>query len=277
MKLKADLLLGLSVKLINSLTRSARTANRFGLSDAREPKCLSLKEGDVVRVRSKEQILQTLDNHMKLGGCYFMDGMWQFCGRELVVEKRVNYFFDESSQKIYRPHDVVLLRDARCNGRIPCHAYTCQRSCLCFWKEAWLEKNELVPKANPLDREEPSQSIQNSRRDSNTGDTGDMREGDLVRVRTRKEIEETLDAEDSLDGCLFMEQMWRFCGSEYCIASRVEHFFDENAYLMSECRDIYILNEVNCSGKIPDLPQPCDRSCRILWKGKWLKKISEPS
>ncbi len=133
MKLKADLLLGLSTKLVNSLTRSAWGANRFGSLDAREHKCRSLKEGDVVRVRSKEQILQTLDNRMKLGGCYFMDGMWQFCGREMVVEKRVNCFFDELSRKIYKPHDVVLLRDARCHGRVPCQAHTCQRSCLCLW------------------------------------------------------------------------------------------------------------------------------------------------
>lgn len=276
MKLRADLLLGLGTKLVHSWAPSAWGTRRACLLDA-EHKCPSLKEGDVVRVRSREQILQTLDNRMKLGGCYFMDGMWQFCGREFVVEKRVDCFFDELSHKVYKPHDLVLLRDARCDGRVPCYARTCQRSCLCFWKEAWLEKSARIPEESPIHRKEPGQSIHNVQGDSNSDDTDEFREGDLVRVRSRKEIEESLDDEDSLDGCLFMEQMWECCGHEYRIAHRVQHFFDEHAYLMSQCRDVYILDGVNCSGKLADLSQPCDRSCCILWKGRWLEKTPKPS
>jgi hypothetical protein len=101
----------------------------------------SLKAGDIVRVRSKEQIMQTLDENKRLEGCYFRSDMWQYCGGEYKVFKRVDYFFDESSSKMRKARNMVLLEGLYCSGELPMYfKHRCDRSCFFFWKDAWLEK-----------------------------------------------------------------------------------------------------------------------------------------
>ena len=101
-----------------------------------------LKPGDLVRIRSKEQILQTLDKDNMLEGCYFMDEMWQYCGSQYKVFKRVDYFFDERGAKFYKACNTVLLKDLYCSGKLANLMPRCDRNCYVFWKEDWLEKIE---------------------------------------------------------------------------------------------------------------------------------------
>ena len=102
----------------------------------------NLKPGDLVRVRSKEQILQTLDKDNRLEGCYFMDEMWQYCGSQHRVLKRVEHFFDERGAKFYRARNTVLLQDMFCSGKLGNFMPRCDRNCYIFWREDWLEKIE---------------------------------------------------------------------------------------------------------------------------------------
>lgn len=99
-----------------------------------------LKPGDLVRVRSKEQILQTLDGNHTLEGCFFMDEMWQYCGSQHKILKRVNYFFDERAAKLYKARNIVLLEGVHCSGKQGNLMPRCDRNCYVFWKEDWLEK-----------------------------------------------------------------------------------------------------------------------------------------
>ena len=46
-----------------------------------------LRAGEWVRVRSKEEILATLDNNGQLEGLPFMPEMFAFCGREFRAFK----------------------------------------------------------------------------------------------------------------------------------------------------------------------------------------------
>lgn len=101
-----------------------------------------LKEGDIVEVRSKEQVLQTLDGNNRLDGCVFMDAMWQYCGTRQKVLKRVQYFFDEANSEMRKARDTVLLEGLLCSGKIPNWKHECDRSCFYFWKEGWLVKIE---------------------------------------------------------------------------------------------------------------------------------------
>ena len=101
-----------------------------------------LKPGDLVRVRSKQQILQTLDVEHRLQGCFFMDEMWQYCGTQHKVLKRVDYFFDERAAKMYKAQNVVLLDGVHCSGKQGNLMPRCDRNCYVFWKEDWLEKAE---------------------------------------------------------------------------------------------------------------------------------------
>ena len=99
-----------------------------------------LKAGDLVRVRSREEIMRTLDENMRLGGCAFMAEMWQYCGKEYRVAKTLEYFFDEASFRMLKARDLVLLEDLHCSGNVPIFSHRCDRYCLLFWKGAWLER-----------------------------------------------------------------------------------------------------------------------------------------
>lgn len=102
---------------------------------------MTIGAGDWVEVRSKEEILATLDEHGRLEGLPFMPQMTQYCGQRFQVFKRAGKTcseIDGPSGVTYvsrRLHDTVHL-EHRCDGR----AYGgCQAGCLIFWKEAWLK------------------------------------------------------------------------------------------------------------------------------------------
>jgi len=102
----------------------------------------SLKPGEVIRIRSKDQIVKTLDKNNKLEGCVFMNEMWQYCGSQQKVLKKVEFFFDECQFRMRKIRNVVLLEGLHCSGKIPAFRQKCDRFCYFFWKEAWLEKIE---------------------------------------------------------------------------------------------------------------------------------------
>jgi len=111
-------------------------------TDCKNFPSLSLMVGDLVRVRSKEQIMQTLDENKKLEGCVFMEEMWQYCGSEYKVIKKVDHFFDEAKFRMRRTRNIVLLEGLHCSGNLPIFTHKCDRHCFYFWKEAWLERKE---------------------------------------------------------------------------------------------------------------------------------------
>jgi hypothetical protein len=101
---------------------------------------LHLRAGDVVRVRSREEIARTLDAAGTFRGCGFMPNMYAFCGRELRVLKPVERFFDERRWRMLRCHNVVLLEGATCNPTFDADFRGCDRTCFLFWRTEWLER-----------------------------------------------------------------------------------------------------------------------------------------
>jgi hypothetical protein len=93
------------------------------------------KAGDWVEVRSKEDILATLDEKGQLEGMPFMPEMFRFCGQRFQVYKRAHKTCDTVFPvRGRRVHRAVHL-NTRCDGSA--HG-GCQAGCLIFWKEAWL-------------------------------------------------------------------------------------------------------------------------------------------
>jgi hypothetical protein len=93
--------------------------------------------GDWVEVRSKEEILRTLDKNGRLEELPFMPQMFKYCGQRFRVYKRAHKTCDTVSGRYVgrRLPDGVHL-EHRCDGQ----AYGgCQAGCLIFWKEAWLK------------------------------------------------------------------------------------------------------------------------------------------
>ena len=102
------------------------------------PQRLALKAGELAEVRSRKEILSTLDASGRLDNLPFMPEMFAYCGRQLRVYKRAHKTCDtikySGSQRIA---NAVHLEGIRCNGQA--HG-GCQSECLVFWKEAWMKR-----------------------------------------------------------------------------------------------------------------------------------------
>jgi hypothetical protein len=96
-----------------------------------------LRVGDWVEVRSKDEILATLDSDGRLEGMPFMPEMSAFCGERFQVYKRAHKTCDTVFPvRGRRVHHAVHL-ETRCDGSA--HG-GCEASCLLFWKDAWLKR-----------------------------------------------------------------------------------------------------------------------------------------
>jgi hypothetical protein len=93
--------------------------------------------GDVVEIRSLDEIEKTLDGSGCLDRLPFMPEMAGFCGQRARVYRRVDKIYDYGRSKtLRRLEDAVLLGGLRCDGTA--HG-GCQASCYLLWKEAWLK------------------------------------------------------------------------------------------------------------------------------------------
>lgn len=95
--------------------------------------------------------------------------------------------------------------------------------------------------------------------------------GDLVRVRSRHEIQATLNHWQSLKGCGFLEEMAGYCGTTQRVLKRVERFIDERDYRLKKASGIVLLDGVICSGT--GKTGRCDRACFFFWREEWLEKL----
>jgi hypothetical protein len=99
---------------------------------------LDLRVGDIVEVRSEEEILRTLDSQGTLDSLPFMPEMLQFCGKRFRVHKRADKTCDTIDWgTLRRMENAVHLEGLRCNGAA--HG-GCKAGCLVHWKEAWLKR-----------------------------------------------------------------------------------------------------------------------------------------
>ena len=96
-----------------------------------------LRAGDWVVVRSKAEILATLDKSGALDGMPFMPEMLAFCGRRLrvaaVAHKTCDPAYKTGGRRLDR---TVHLEATRCSGAA--HG-GCEAECNFFWKDAWLK------------------------------------------------------------------------------------------------------------------------------------------
>jgi hypothetical protein len=99
---------------------------------------LNLQPGEWVEVKSMKEIFATLNDQDKLAGLRFNPEMTEFCGQRFKVFKRLDKIIIESTGELRRIRlPTVLLDGVYCDGRA--HG-DCDRSCFCFWREAWLKR-----------------------------------------------------------------------------------------------------------------------------------------
>jgi len=108
-----------------------------------------------------------------------------------------------------------------------------------------------------------------------------LKGGDLVVVRSAREILETLDVDGTLDDLPFMPEMLEFCGKQFQVLNHVVQATIDGAFLYSHSEssvrefrnnDVVILQGVRCSGSEHN---GCQRACAIFWKEAWLEKVND--
>jgi predicted RNA-binding protein YlxR (DUF448 family) len=107
---------------------------------------LDLKPGELVRVKSFDQIVATLDQKKRNRGIYVCHEMTRCCGIEAEVRYRVTRVIEERSGKMREINHSVTLQNPRGEPSLcdECLCYgemgDCPRGELMYWREIWLER-----------------------------------------------------------------------------------------------------------------------------------------
>jgi hypothetical protein len=97
---------------------------------------MALRAGDWVEVRTKQEIVRTLDRNGRLDEMPFMPQMFSYCGQRFRVRRSAHKTCDPVYMSGGRHLPDAVHLDLRCDG----NTYGgCQVGCLIFWKEAWLK------------------------------------------------------------------------------------------------------------------------------------------
>lgn len=98
-----------------------------------------------------------------------------------------------------------------------------------------------------------------------------LQPGEVVEVRSREEIIETLDRSGRNRGLSIDLEMLEFCGKRYSVLMRCDRIILEKTAKMREVRNTVILNDMPCSGMCR---RGCTRGSLPMWREIWLKRIS---
>ncbi|GAA4225304.1 hypothetical protein FHR32_003368 [Streptosporangium album] len=101
---------------------------------------LDLRPGELVRIKSKEEIVKTLNQDLLNRGMGFEEEMSRYCGQTARVLSRVDRCIDEKTGRMLQMKSpCIVLEGVVCAG-----AYTvsCPREFIPFWREIWLERVE---------------------------------------------------------------------------------------------------------------------------------------
>jgi hypothetical protein len=336
------------------------------------------RTGDLVEVRSKEEILATLDANGCLGGMPFMPEMLQYCGQQIRVGAVAHKTCDTIKEvRGLRLQSTVHLTGIRCDGSA--HA-GCQAACNLYWKDAWLkpaggdrngraelartppnsssggitearlrerttipsdsdreppryrcQATDLLDAAEPLPRWDLRQYFY----DVATGNqplgraarililaplgwllrnipkgyrvarflydrthrlltgrespvvtgmlapgiptpTGrlDLKPGELVRVKSKREIEATLDERENNRGLSFDPEMTPYCGRTFLVRDRVDRIVDEKTgRLLRMKQPCIILEGVVCNSEYSQCRLLCPRAIPPYWREIWLERV----
>ena len=118
---------------------------------------LDLQPGELVRVKTKQAIEQTLNFASKNRGLWFDREMHRFCGGEFRVARVVRTIVEEASGKMLTMKDSsIVLEGVSATGE---YLGLCPQNELIFWREAWLERVSSQSDMSPRAREPSSEVV----------------------------------------------------------------------------------------------------------------------
>jgi hypothetical protein len=98
-----------------------------------------------------------------------------------------------------------------------------------------------------------------------------LKRGDVVEVKSAREIFDTLDKNGTIDALPFMQEMIKYCGHRFVVDKRAEKICDTiKSYSSRRLRNALLLEDMRCDGSAHD---GCQADCRIFWKESWLRKV----
>lgn len=116
---------------------------------------LYLTSGEYVRIRTQQEIEQTVNKHGKNRGLGFdPEEMAPFCGRVVKVRKSVTKIVDEGTGKMLQMKEpCIMLEGVTCRGEYASFRLNCPRAIPSYWREIWLErvKNDESPATRDKD------------------------------------------------------------------------------------------------------------------------------
>lgn len=121
----------------NSCVKKQPLLSREKLKQESCNEVLGLLPGELVEVKSVEEIMATLDCNRRHKGLRWMTGMRKHCGKQYRVLKRLEKIILEDSGELRKMKNTVLLEGCMCDGK---DFNGCDRSCLHFWREIWLRR-----------------------------------------------------------------------------------------------------------------------------------------
>ena len=101
---------------------------------------LDLRPGEIVQIKTHQEILETLDRNNKNRGLWFDTEMVKYCGGIYRVLCRVQKIIDLKTRKMVNlPNDCIILEGVTVRGDYhrfnPHNEYP-------FWREIWLKRIE---------------------------------------------------------------------------------------------------------------------------------------
>jgi len=103
----------------------------------------------------------------------------------------------------------------------------------------------------------------------------DLQPGELVQVKSRREIYATLDTSSKNRGLYYDVEMWRFSGRTFRVLRRVDQIVNEkNGRMIKLPNGCVILDGVYCSGERSTHRLFCQRSIFSYWREIWLRRVT---
>lgn len=102
---------------------------------------LNLQPGELVQIKSHDEILHTLDKNNKNRGLWFDAEQVLDCGKIARVLCRVEKIINERTGKMMKlPNDCLILEGVYCRAHYFSDRLFCPRSIYSYWREVWLRR-----------------------------------------------------------------------------------------------------------------------------------------
>jgi hypothetical protein len=107
---------------------------------------LDLRPGDLVEVKSHDEILQTVDTELRNRGMKYNTELTPACGGRFRVEQRVSRIIEEhTGRMITLKNPCITLEGVYCQALYTHYSLLCTRRVTPYFREAWLKR--AVPSA----------------------------------------------------------------------------------------------------------------------------------